>query len=90
MISKEKKDYKVGDKIFIISYYFDYFIEEMEVEKIGSKFMYLSNQHRYEFGEDYTTIKWSYWTIGYYLRNLFTDKAEAEKEAYKRNLTKEK
>ena len=91
MISKEKKDYKVGSVIYIIITHLDHFsIQEVLVEKIGSKYMYLSNKHKYEFGDDCTTYKCSSkdWITGYYLESLFTDKSEAEKEAYKRDLAR--
>ena len=90
MISKEKKDYKAGDKIFKISFNSDYSIEEMEVEKVGNKYMYLSNDHRYEFGEGNTEYQWSNkdCVTGYYLENLFTSKEEVEEEVYKRRLIK--
>jgi len=90
MISKEKKNYKVGDKIFRISYDSDFFMEEMEVEKIGNKFMYLSNDHRYEFGEGNTECKWSNkdWYAGYCLESLFASREECEEEIYKRKLIK--
>jgi hypothetical protein len=90
MISKEKKNYKAGDKIFKISYNSDFFIEEIEVEKIGNKFMYLSNDHRYEFGEGITEYRGSSkdWYVGYRIENLFTTREEVEEEVYKRRLIK--
>jgi hypothetical protein len=90
MISKEKKDYKAGDKIFKISFNSDYSIEEMEVEKIGNKYMYLSNDHRYEFGKLYTECKWSNkeWDSAHYLESLFASREEADEEINRHGLIK--